>query len=376
MRVLIIDNLAVASSRRHLYRFSAKQFGEPIHLLVPESWREQGVVTKCEEENDDNLKVYKSPFIFGYRHQRVVYLRLKKIIYTVKPEIIFINSEPENFNTFHLVRTVKKYFPKTKLACASWRNIDYKSNPYPYKFGWINRLLESYTKKRIDICFVYSHTTEGLMKELASWNVVYIPPALNCEDFQFVPKQPSPEADTFLVGYLGRLSYEKGVDILIRAIAQTEKNIRGYIVGDGPEKNKLKILAEELGISDRIRWDDAVSFKDVPSVLRNFDVLVLPSRSTKIWKEQFGRVLIEAMAVGVPIIGSKSGEIPNVIGECGLLFKEESENELVDAINKIKDDHENRKRLIKRGREKVEQEYNIIRAANSILNGFQNVCDS
>ncbi len=375
MRILFIDNLAVVPDRRHLYKLLAEQIGEPVHLLVPESWREQEIITRCSNEKTNNLKIYESPFIFGYRHQRIIYLRIKKVIGEVKPEIIFINSEPENFNTFHLVLTVKKHFPRIKLACATWRNIDYRSNPFPYKFGWINRLLESYTKKRIDICFAYSHTAEVLMKELASWNVVYLPPAINIEDFQFSPKQPSPKNDTFLVGYLGRLSYEKGVDILIRAMAQTDKVIHGYIVGDGPEKNKLKILAKELGITNRIKWNDAVSYKDVPSVLRNFDVLVLPSRSTKIWEEQFGRILIEAMAVGVPVIGSRSGEIPNVIGDCGLLFEEENEYELINALNKIKDDDETRKVFIERGRIKVEKEYNIDHAVNIILASFKNVCN-
>lgn len=70
MKILVIDNLAVASSRRYLYRELAKQIGEPVYLLVLEKWREQGVITECEEENDKNLKVYPSPFIFGYRHQQ------------------------------------------------------------------------------------------------------------------------------------------------------------------------------------------------------------------------------------------------------------------------------------------------------------------
>ncbi|MDP2209074.1 MAG: glycosyltransferase family 4 protein [Bacteroidota bacterium] len=370
MRILIIDNLAVASSRRDLYRLLAKQIGEPIHLLVPESWREQGIITYCEEEKDYNLKIYESPFIFGYRHQRIVYLKLKKIIGTVKPDIIFINSEPENFNTFHLVLTVSKYFPKIRLACATWRNIDYRNNPYPYKFGWINRLIESYTKKRIDICVVYSHTAEYMMKELAGWSVVYIPPSLNIEDFQFAPKQTSQKTDSFVVGYLGRLSYEKGVDILVKAISLTDKDIHGLIVGDGPEKENLKMLAQNLGISHRIKWNDAVGYRDIPSVLTNFDVLVLPSRNTKFWKEQFGRVLIEAMALGVPVIGSNSGDIPNVIGECGLIFKENDYEELANSIKRLTDDSDLLKTLLNRGREKVEKEYSIGMASQQMIDIF------
>lgn len=219
MKILVIDNLAVASSRRYLYRELAKQIGEPVNLLVPESWREQGVVTHCEEENDKNLKVYPSPFIFGYRHQRIIYTKLKKIISDTCPDFIFISSEPENFNTFHLVATVKLFFPKIKIACATWRNIDYRHAPYPYKLGLINRLIEYFNRKRIDICFTHSRTAEALMKEFASWDVVYIPPAINLDDFPYNPKNSTKIKQNFVVGYIGRLSHEKGVDILIRALS-------------------------------------------------------------------------------------------------------------------------------------------------------------
>ncbi len=370
MRILIIDNLAVASSRRHLYRLLSKHIKEPIHMLVPESWREQGIITYCEEEKDYNLKIYESPFIFGYRHQRIVYLKLKKIIFTVKPDIIFINSEPENFNTFHLVRTVKKYFPNTKLACASWRNIDYRSNPYPYKFGWINHLIENYNKKRIDICIAHSPSAKLILEQIGNWKVVFISPALNLKDYLFQPKTLNESSNKFIIGYIGRLAQEKGVDILIRAISRLNVNAHGMIVGDGKEKENLKILARNLKIENRITWYDAVSYMEVPKLVRQFDILVLPSRNTKIWKEQFGRVLIEAMALGVPVIGSNSGDIPNVIGECGLIFKENDYEELANSIKRLTDDSDLLKTLVNRGREKIEKEYSLEMVSQQMIDIF------
>jgi glycosyltransferase involved in cell wall biosynthesis len=370
MRILVIDNLAVASSRRAIYRSISDQIGEEVYLLTPQSWREQGVITECETEPTSKLKIFSSPFLFGYRHQRIIYLKLKKVIREVKPDIIFISSEPENFNTFHLVWTVKHLFPEIKIACATWRNISYRNNPYPYKFGWINRLIESYTKKRIDICFAHSRTAEMLMKEISNWGAVYTPPSINIDDFPFEPKLEKSRNEKFVVGYIGRLVPEKGVDILLRAISLTDNNIFGYIVGCGPGKDSLLKLAKGLNVEDRITWHNAVEFKEVPKLMKSFDILVLPSKSTKIWKEQFGRVLIEAMACGIPVIGSKSGEIPNVVGNGGLVFDEGNFRELANAIQTIQSSNTIRDNLIKRGREKVEKEYNINRAVNSILVAF------
>jgi glycosyltransferase involved in cell wall biosynthesis len=357
MRLLVIDNLAVESSRRYLYRQLAKQIGETVYLLVPEKWIEQSVTTQSEKETDQNLKVYSSPFLFGFRHQRIIYLHLKKVIAEVKPDAIFISSEPENFNTFHLVRIVKKYFPNTKLVCASWRNMDYRINPYPYKFGWINRLIENYNIKRIDICIAHSPSAKYFLEKVGKWKVVYIPPSINLEEYPFQHKTHSENSEKFVVGYIGRLAYEKGVDILIRAISRVDKNVHAIIVGDGKEKEHLKILARELKIDDRIIWQDAIPYKEVPKFIQQFDALVLPSRTTNIWKEQFGRVLIEAMALGVPVIGSDSGDIPSVIGECGLIFKENNAEELTDLLKRLISDRELLKTLVTKGREKIEKEY-------------------
>jgi glycosyltransferase involved in cell wall biosynthesis len=88
-----------------------------------------------------------------------------------------------------------------------------------------------------------------------------------------------------------------------------------------------------------------------------FDVLVLPARTTPHWKEQFGHVLIEAMACETPIIGSDSGEIPNVIGDAGLTFPEGDAEALVGAIRRLMRDEDLRRDLARRGRERVLQHY-------------------
>lgn len=367
MRVLIIDNLAVMSSRRSLYREISRQIGNVIHLLVPNSWKEQGVITKCEEENTTLLNIHKSHFLFGYRHQRIIYTKLYKIISAAQPEIIFISSEPENFNTYHLVRIVKSSFPDIKLICATWRNIDYKFNPYPYKLGWLNRIIESYNRKYLDAIVAHTRTAEKLLLDLSFKNVTYIPPAINLDDFKYQPKLI--DKHDFCVGYIGRLSYEKGVDVLIKAIAKIQ-GVSCIIAGRGTEKNKLLNLAKNLQLMDRIKFQDSVGYELVPEVMQKFHVLVLPSRTTEKWKEQFGRVLIEAMAVGILVVGSKSGNIPDVIGDCGFLFEEEDIDGLASIILKIRNAEYDRNILL-RARKKVEDEFNQVVLAQKYVNLFK-----
>jgi glycosyltransferase involved in cell wall biosynthesis len=85
----------------------------------------------------------------------------------------------------------------------------------------------------------------------------------------------------------------------------------------------LRILASELDLDRAIDWIPAVTHEQVPDILSRISVVVLPSRSTTEWREQFGHILIEAMSMGVPVLGSTCGAIPDVIGRQELLFPEE-----------------------------------------------------
>jgi glycosyltransferase involved in cell wall biosynthesis len=106
----------------------------------------------------------------------------------------------------------------------------------------------------------------------------------------------------------------------------------------------------ELGLQDSVHCEEATPSAMMPAFYRGLDVLVLPSHSTRRWVEQFGRVLTEAMACGVPVVGSDSGEIPNVIGEAGLIFPEGDADALRERLQHLMDDRELRKRLGNLGR--------------------------
>lgn len=363
MNILIIDNLAVSQSRRETYRALAKIISRPVHLLVPYSWREQGIIIECEEEHTELLKIHKSPFLFGYRHQRIIYVWLKKIIKSIKPDIIFISSEPENFNTYHLVRLKKKYFPNIKIVCATWRNIDYRFNPFPYKFGFLNRLIEKHNLKYIEMCFVHCYSAISIMREISNWDVVFVPPVVDIKNFVFRPKN----FDDFVVGYIGRLSKEKGVDVLLQSIANV--GVKCIIVGSGSEKQNLMRLAKKIGILDKITWFSAVKYEEVPEYLQKINVLVLPSRTTKIWKEQFGRILIEAMASGVYVVGSDCGDIPNVIDKYGFVFPEGDVKKVSEILKMIKDKNVSEQSLFY-ARKMVEEKYSIENVVRIMYEAF------
>lgn len=136
-----------------------------------------------------------------------------------------------------------------------------------------------------------------------------------------------------MVGYSGRLESYKGVDVLLRALAlYPDAELR--IAGDGPQREILGDLARTLGIVDRVQFLGHLG-ADLPAFYRDLDVLVVPSLPTVGWLEQFGRVVVEAMASGVPVVASRSGALPAVIGEAGILVEPGDAERIAGALGEL-----------------------------------------
>jgi glycosyltransferase involved in cell wall biosynthesis len=180
-----------------------------------------------------------------------------------------------------------------------------------------------------------------------------------------------------IVAFAGRLLHQKGVDLLLRAVERL-KELRPSlaIVGEGPERPALERLAGELGLGDRVRFLPLVPHEEMPRLLAAVDVLVLPSRTTPKLKEQFGRVLIEGMAAGCVTIGSSSGAIPEVLGEGGIVFQEESVEDLAGAIERALRDTEYANHVRASGRKRVEESYTWDAIAAKIVGLYGRIMSS
>jgi glycosyltransferase involved in cell wall biosynthesis len=173
---------------------------------------------------------------------------------------------------------------------------------------------------------------------------------------------PAPDAaaahrDSFVIGYLGRLVEAKGILDIIDVLPDLPAHVRCVLVGSGDLRPRIVQRAQELGVAARVELRDTVASTNVPVVLRGLDVLVLPSHTMPTWREQFGRVLVEAMSCGVPVVGSSSGEIANVVGNAGIIFPERNVRALRNALLLLLNDAELRRELAHRGRARVLAHY-------------------
>jgi phosphatidyl-myo-inositol dimannoside synthase len=158
-----------------------------------------------------------------------------------------------------------------------------------------------------------------------------------------------------VVGYLGRLVAEKGVHLMLSVLGQVTAGWRALIVGGGPLDDEVRAWGARHG--DRVRVVPAVTHDEVPIYLNAMDILCAPSQTTVRWREQLGRMIIEAFACGVAVLGSNSGEIPYTIGDAGLVLPEHDEPAWIAALATLLESPALRTELMARGRHRAASEF-------------------
>jgi glycosyltransferase involved in cell wall biosynthesis len=170
-----------------------------------------------------------------------------------------------------------------------------------------------------------------------------------------------------------RLVQRKGLEYLIYAIPTVVKenpHVKFVIIGEGPEKVKLKELAKTLKVSERIIFLGFVSSDDLPRYYSACDIFALPSLY-----EQFGLVLAEAMACGKPVVSTEVGAIPEVVenGKTGLLVEPKNPTQFAEALLKLANDKNLRKKMGGAGRKKAEKEYDWNIIARKYLEEYEKI---
>jgi len=175
---------------------------------------------------------------------------------------------------------------------------------------------------------------------------------------------------------VSRLVEKNGVDTLIRAFAEVYKKYplsELHIVGDGPLRFELEALSRVLGVGKATTFFGAVPYEKVPEHLAEADIFARPSRS-----EGLGTAFLEAMAAGLPILGTPVGGIVDFLrdGETGLVCNVDDADDLADKICALLENRELYERLQKNGRQLVESEYSWDSVAERMKNIMNSLCAS
>jgi glycosyltransferase involved in cell wall biosynthesis len=344
--VTIAHNAVAASNRRRVEALSALADIE-VSLLTPRWWFEEG--RRIDVPRSAPWRVGRTAFSGnGTRH---LYLTgLVGALRAARPDVIDLYEEP--FSLVALQTLVLR-----NLLAPSAALVFYSAVTVKRQWRWPYRWIERMVLMQADGAYVPNQDVVPILRakgflRVSQKPVAVIPLGVDPEPFVSAMAMELRGLARPRVGFVGRLEPVKGLDVLLDAFARLSTPASLVIAGDGSERARLQA---RVGPSEgRVRIVTPINYEDMPSFLKSLDILVLPSVTIPpLHREQFGRVLVEAMAAGVAVIGSSSGAIPEVIGEAGLVVPERDPTALANAISRLLKDSDLRQALVERGRQRV-----------------------
>jgi glycosyltransferase involved in cell wall biosynthesis len=264
--------------------------------------------------------------------------------------------------------------PSARFVPATFQNIA-KSYPLPVK------LIEHQVMRRADAWIAFGQTA----REAQSCRLAYddkparvLNPGVNTETFhpdsvgrQRIRERLGWRSDDLVVGFTGRLVEEKGIETLVHAFIESTRRWNLLVVGGGVLAEQIESLEHQY--PGRVKLVRHVNHNDMPTYLRAMDLLCAPSRTRAYWKEQFGRMLIEAMACGVPVVASASGEIPHVVMDAGVVIPEDDLPQWTMTIDRLLADANARGEMTTRGLARVRTDFSWAVIARRHLDFFNEV---
>lgn len=355
--LVIISHAYVYAPYRAKIEALAKYKDINITLITPEFGLEGGgqkVYTTPYEG-----KAYKHIILSGFFTGKLnffIFRNLKKTLQSLNPDIILLEEEYWTQIAAQVSYVTKRFLPETKLILLSQENICHiwereAQSPYQKLRYASFHLLEKFIIPRLDgLIFQFPEVWQdfnqrmlvlkfkGLKGTFPQLGVDYDRFCTPIEAYKLdeIRNSLHIKPEDFVYGYIGRLTLEKGIEDMIYAFAGwNEPNTRVLIIGNGTEEyiSNLKALIDKFNLNHIISIHPAIVFDDIPAYFQIFDISILLSHTTPIWKEQFGRVLVESMAAGTPVIGSDSGAIPLVVGDTGYIVPEKDILAIREALN-------------------------------------------
>lgn len=353
MRVVMVSKaLVVGAYQRKAEEIAA--LGVDLTVFVPPFWQDRRGRQVAQARHTAGYQLKIIPLRWNGNYHLHYYPTLGRELAQVRPDILHMDEEPYNLATWLALRAAQRVGAPSIFF--TWQNL-YRR--YPPPFAW----WEQANYRRAAWAIAGNQEAARILQRKGFRRAIATIPQFGVDPDFFSPPPnsitPSSRDGGLRIGYAGGLLPEKGVDLLLSACARLQGAWTLSLVGEGSERQQLQSLAQSLGIAQQVHFCGQWDSNTMGDFYRTLDVLVLPSRTQPNWKEQFGRVLIEAMSCAVAVVGSSSGEIPNVIGEAGLVFTEGETMALQQQLQTLLNHPAECRRLGAAGRQRVLAHYTM-----------------
>jgi len=384
MRVLLISHTCQSKTAgQPRAEGLSKSRSIDLRVLIPDRWYLYGEWQLAQVPQNSLFACEVGKVIWPWLGPAQWYLHwyphLAQILKEFQPHIIDLWEEPWGLVSAHTCWLRNRFLPKTKIVSETEQNIN-KSLPFPFE------QFRSYTLKNIDSAIVRNQEAiEVLRAKGYKGPAEVVPNGVDINLFRPLDRNLCRRElglSGFVVGYVGRIVEEKGLMDMVEALVFCPEDTHLLFVGAGPFRRKLENRINEIKKTKQVDFLSNQTYEDLPRLMNAMDVLTLVSRTTPSWKEQFGRVIVEAQACQTPVIGSDSGAIPEVLDQGGLIVPERNPQALAVAIKQLYESPELRIKLGLFGRCQAEEKYSwekvVIRMRNIYVNtaGLANTAEA
>jgi glycosyltransferase involved in cell wall biosynthesis len=338
MRILVVSHSCATPLNQQIYAEIRQQTGWEFALLTPETWLDEFGNSLCAQlwagfdaqliaipvgRNGDII-------LHWYRAS------LRRLLSENRFDVIYVNHEPYALATAQ-VCWANRRSRRIPFGFYSCQNLE---KNYPVPFCWMERMVY----RSSAFAFPITNAVAGVLRNkgfAGSLAVCPLPfdPKLyrRCSEEERREAIPRKNGEV-VIGYVGRMVEQKGLRTLVDALTElTPLDWKLIVIGTGPFEATFDELVRERGLTRRVNRLGYVPHDVTPRFLAALDILVLPSETRPNWKEQFGRVIVEALACGVPVIGSDSGEIPTLINASagGRIFPEQNPSAFAELLREM-----------------------------------------
>ncbi len=343
MKILYIWHAAVEPGFRRLLDTMSNQRDVSLTLVTAHRWTESGRDQRWDRGVSFPYPAYGLLVAFRNHIRSFFFVnkfRIMNILLKTKPDVIYIKEEPYSLAAFQWVLFARIFSGKSRILIESDENLVLRQ-PLPY------HLIERFVLSSIDgIACVPTdgmelHKAKGFQGKIYKTSYFVNESVFHpCDKKEASPYFPEIDTSLPAIGYVGRVTEEKGIDTLLeatRALLSRGYRFHVYLLGSiNPAfQQELEkwlsdpLLQETVHVLKARPMDHLVYFHNL------IDALVLPSKTTSWWKEQFGLVIVESQACGTPVIGSSFGEILYVVGDPAFVFEENNAEALAAIMEKI-----------------------------------------
>lgn len=324
--------------------------GHDVHVVCPPSWEEGGQVVRPSPDADVPVHVVgvngpRRPNLFWYR-----FGELRAVLRQVQPRIVDLHEEPYSVAAAVALRAIRMELPQAKVCVYTAQNL--VARRYPPPFSW--------TEQRVltaaDAAYPCSTEAGERLRRQGFRGAIHVLP-LGVSLSPAVDREPG----GVRVGFVGRLEPYKGGLIAVRAFLEAAARATAEasleVIGTGSQAEAMRREVENSRLADQVVFTGGLPQDETLRRIAQLDVMMIPSQTTPTWKEQFGRVAVQAMAAGAVVIASDSGSLREVVGDSGVLVPEGDEEALASALQQLLDDSARLAALREAGRRRAAETF-------------------